>query len=32
MSIYQEPKLKERRTRVTRKVGFPWEKASGEKR
>jgi isopropylmalate/homocitrate/citramalate synthase len=32
LSIYQEPKLKERRTRVTRKVGFPWEKASGEKR
>ncbi|MHB8894569.1 MAG: homocitrate synthase/isopropylmalate synthase family protein [Candidatus Geothermincolia bacterium] len=29
LSIYQEPKLKDKRTRVTRKVGFPWEKASG---
>jgi len=32
LSIYQEPKLKDKRTRVTRKVGFPWEKASGDKR
>jgi isopropylmalate/homocitrate/citramalate synthase len=29
LSIYQEPKLKDKRTQVTRKVGFPWEKASG---
>lgn len=26
LSMYQEPKLKEKRTRVTRKVGFPWDK------
>ncbi len=28
LSLYQEPKIVEERTRVTRKVGFPWEKAS----
>ena len=32
LSIYQEPKLKDKRTRVTRKVGFPWDKAAGEKK
>jgi homocitrate synthase NifV len=29
LSIYQEPKIKEKRTKVTRKIGFPWEKAAG---
>lgn len=28
LSIYQEPKIKEKRTKVTRKIGFPWEKAA----
>jgi homocitrate synthase NifV len=31
LSLWQEPKIVEERTRVTRKVGFPWEKASGSK-
>ncbi len=31
LSLYQEPKIVEERTRVTRKVSFPWEKASGSK-
>jgi homocitrate synthase NifV len=31
LSVYQEPKLKEKRTEVTRKVGFPWEKTSAKK-
>ncbi|MBU1669909.1 MAG: homocitrate synthase [Actinobacteria bacterium] len=26
LSLYQEPKIKEKRTKVTRKIGFPWEK------
>ena len=26
LSLYQEPAIVEERTRVTRKVGFPWEK------
>jgi len=28
LSLYQEPKILEERTRVTRKVGFPWEKTA----
>lgn len=32
LSLYQEPKLKEKRTKVTRKVGFPWDKPASEKR
>jgi citrate (Re)-synthase len=31
LSLYQEPSIVEERTRVTRKVGFPWEKASTPK-
>jgi isopropylmalate/homocitrate/citramalate synthase len=31
LSMYQEPKLKEKRTKVTRKVGFPWERAAEKK-
>jgi homocitrate synthase NifV len=31
LSLYQEPEILEERTRVTRKVGFPWEKTSSPK-
>lgn len=31
LSLYQEPKIKEKRTKVTRKVGFPWENMGADK-
>jgi homocitrate synthase NifV len=31
VSLYQEPKIVEERTRVTRKVAFPWDRATGNK-
>lgn len=31
LSLYQEPAIVEERTRVTRKVGFPWERAGTPK-
>lgn len=31
LSLYQEPAIVEERTRVTRKVGFPWDKTSNPK-
>ena len=30
LSLYQEPEIVEERTRVTRKVGFPWERTFGK--
>lgn len=31
LTLYQEPEVKKKRTKVTRKVGFPWDKANNVK-